>query len=151
MALSGGTVAYSTAVQEIKDYLLVHDKLKDLLDDYLPNPTPGSNMEKMKQFFQSGKLSFAFKKEHIDELFTTYPNANAIRVYLGLNSDNPNVPEPTIVITACTATQNSGGDIITAVNQTATNSLVPAKQYPKSISPKAGYNQTNFDLAGDSL
>ena len=151
MAQSGGTVAYSTAVQEIKDYLLVHDKLKDLLDDYLPSPTPGSNMEKMKQFFQSNKLSFAFKKENIDELFNTYPNANAIRIYLGLNSDNPSVPEPTIVITACAVTQNAGGDIITATNQTAANAAIAAKQYPKSISPKNGYNQTNFDLAGDTL
>jgi hypothetical protein len=83
MALSGDTVTYAKAVQEIKDYLMIHDKLKDSLDQNLPNPTPGSNMEKMKQFFQSDKLSFAFKKEQIEELFTTYTDSNAIRIYLG--------------------------------------------------------------------
>ena len=51
MALSGDTVTYAKAVQEIKDYLMIHDKLKDSLDQNLPNPTPGSNLEKMKQFY----------------------------------------------------------------------------------------------------
>ncbi|QEC68217.1 hypothetical protein FRZ67_13245 [Panacibacter ginsenosidivorans] len=150
MPLSGDTVTYPKAVQEIKDYLLVHDKLKDSLDTYLPSPTPGSNLEKMKQFFMSDKLSFAFKKEHIDELFSTYTDANAIRIYFGLNSDGT-IPEPTIIITACLVSQNGQGDIITAVNKTSTTSSVPAKQYPKSISPKSGYNQTNFDLADDTF
>lgn len=148
MALSGDTVTYAKAVQEIKDYLLVHDKIKDLLDDYLPSPTPGSNMEKMKQFFQSNKLSFVFKKEHINELFSTYAEANAIRIYLALNSDG-STPEPTLVIAACTVTQNGGGDVITAVNKTS-NATIPAKQYPKSISPQQNYNQTNFDLGSDT-
>jgi hypothetical protein len=150
MSLSGDTVTYPKAVQEIKDFLLVHDKLKDSLDAYLPNPTPGSNLEKMKQFFMSDRLSFAFKKEHIEELFSIYTDANAIRIYLGLNSDG-STPEPTIVITACAVSQNGAGDIITAINKTSTTNSVPAKQYPKSINPKSGYNQTNFDLLGDTL
>jgi len=148
MALSGGTVAYATAVQEIKDYLLVHDKLKDLLDEYLPSPTPGSNLEKMKQFYQSARLSFAFTKANINELFSTYTDANAIRIYFGLNADS-GTPEPTIIIAACEVSQNGSGDIITATNKT-TNSSVPAKQYPRAINPKSGYNQTNFDLGGDT-
>lgn len=150
MALSGDTVTYTKAVQEIKDYLLVHDKLKDSLDEYLPSPTPGSNLEKMKQFFQSSKLSFAFKKEQIEDLFSTYTDANAIRIYLGLNSDG-STPEPTIVITACSVSQNGAGDIITATNKTTTTGAMPAKQYPKAINPKSGYNQTNFDLLGDTF
>lgn len=148
MALSGDTVTYTKAVQEIKDYLLVHDKLKDLLDDYLPSPTPGSNMEKMKQYFQSAKLSFAFKKDQIDQLFSTYTDANAIRIYFGLTTDG-GTPEPTIIIAACAVTQNGNGDIITAVNKTS-NSSVPAKQYPRSINTQQNYNQTNFDLSGDT-
>jgi hypothetical protein len=148
MALSGGTVTYATAVQEIKDYLLVHDKLKDSLDEYLPSPTPGSNLEKMKQFFQSSRLSFAFTKTHINELFSTYTDANALRIYLGLNSDGA-TPEPTIIIAACEVSLNGSGDIITAVNKT-TSSSVPAKQYPRAINPKSGYNQTNFDLGNDT-
>jgi len=35
MALSGDTVTYAKAVQEIKDYLMIHDKLKDSLIKYL--------------------------------------------------------------------------------------------------------------------
>ena len=105
-------------------------------------------MEKMKQFFQSNKLSFVFKKEHINELFSTYAEANAIRIYLALNSDG-STPEPTLVIAACTVTQNGGGDVITAVNKTS-NATIPAKQYPKSISPQQNYNQTNFDLGSDT-
>ena len=150
MALSGDTVTYTKAVQEIKDYLLVHDKLKDALDEYLPAPTAGSNLEKMKLFFQSQKLSFAFKKEQIEDLFNTYTDANAIRIYLGLNADG-STPEPTIVIAACSVSQNGAGDIITAVNKTTTTGAMPAKQYPKAINPKSGYNQTNFDLLGDTF
>jgi len=150
MALSGDTVTYAKAVQEIKDYLMIHDKLKDSLDQNLPNPTPGSNMEKMKQFFQSDKLSFAFKKEQIEELFTTYTDSNAIRIYLGLNSDGA-TPEPTLVIVACAAAQDSNNNIISATNKTNPANAVPAKQYPKSLSAKSGYNQTNFDLVGDTM
>jgi hypothetical protein len=149
MSLSGDTVTYPKAVQEIKDFLLVHDKLKDSLDAYLPNPTPGSNLEKMKQFFMSDRLSFAFKKEHIEELFSIYTDANAIRIYLGLNSDG-STPEPTIVITACAVSQNGAGDIITALTKQALR-ILSRKTISKINKSKVGYNQTNFDLLGDTL
>ncbi|MBG9375876.1 hypothetical protein I5907_06495 [Panacibacter sp. DH6] len=149
--MAGNTISYSNAVQEIKDYLLVHDKVKDLLDDYLPAPTPGSNMEKMKQFFQSDKLSFIFKKDQVDQLFSTYTDANAIRIYFGLTSDS-GTPEPTVIISACTITQDGSGNVTAAVNKSNTASgALAAKQYPRSLNPKSGYNQTNFDLIGDTL
>jgi len=150
MALSGDTVTYTKAVQEIKDYLMIHDRLKDALDTYLPSPAPGSNNEKMKQFYQSDKLSFMFKKEHIEELFSTYTDANAIRIYFALNSDGA-TPEPTLVIVACTVSQNGSNDIISSTNKTTTTGAVPAKQYPKATNAKSGYNQTNFDLIGDTM
>lgn len=33
--MAGNTITYANAVNEIKDYLLVHDKVKDLLDGLL--------------------------------------------------------------------------------------------------------------------
>lgn len=101
----------------------------------------------MKQFFQSDKLSFIFKKDQIDQLFSTYNDANAIRIYFGSNPDTT-TPEPTIVICACTITQNGSGDVTAATNKTSGS--IAAKQYPKALNPKSGYGQTNFDLAGDT-
>ena len=144
--MAGNTISYTNAVNEIKDYLLVHEKVKDLLDGY--SPTSGSNFEKMKYFFQSDKLSFIFKKDQIDQLFSTYTDANAIRIYFGLTSDS-GTPEPTIIISACAITQDGSGNVTAATNKT--QGTIAAKQYPKALNPKSGYTQTNFDLAGDTL
>jgi hypothetical protein len=56
-----------------------------------------------------------------------------------------------LVIVACAAAQDSNNNIISATNKTNPANAVPAKQYPKSLSAKSGYNQTNFDLVGDTM
>lgn len=120
----------------IKEYLRLQEELMQLQD------LMQSFSNELKNYHQSGLISFIFTKDRIDELFQTSNGADALRIYYGAYTDG----EPTLVLVPCRVSPD--GPI--AYNKIMGVELM-ADQHPEPKTSKGGRSSMSFDLDNDPI
>jgi hypothetical protein len=120
----------------IKEYLRLQEELLQLQD------LMQSSSENLKNYHQSGLISFIFTKERIDTLFQNSNDSNALRIYYGAHTDG----EPTLVLVPCQ---------VSSVGPSAFNKIMGIElsvdQHPEPQTGKGGRTSINFDLDNDPI
>lgn len=120
----------------IKEYLRLQEELMQL-----QNLMQSASI-KLKNYHQSGLISFIFTKDRIDTLFQNSIDSNALRIYYGAHNDG----EPTLVLVPCQVSSSGPS----AFNKIMGIEL-SVDQHPEPETSKGGRTAEGFNLDNDPI